>query len=79
MKDLIVIVMTLAFFAVSVGYVALCDRIIGPDDVEGVDGDGGSVDDADIGGDGGDRPSTVPADGPSTAPSDDSPVVEVPA
>ena len=36
MKDLIVIVMTVAFFAITVGYVALCDRIIGPDEV--VDG-----------------------------------------
>lgn len=32
MKDLIVVVMTVAFFAVCVAYVALCDRIIGPDD-----------------------------------------------
>ena len=48
MKDLIVIVMTVAFFAVTVGYVALCDRIIGPDEVD-------DVSDADIGGDADDR------------------------
>ena len=35
MKDLIVIVMTVAFFALAVGYVALCNRIIGPDTFEG--------------------------------------------
>jgi hypothetical protein len=44
MKDLIVIVTTLAFFALCVAYVRWCDRMIGPDDVtasveadEGVD------------------------------------------
>lgn len=34
MKDVVVVVMTLGFFALCIGYVALCDRIIGPDDVE---------------------------------------------
>jgi hypothetical protein len=52
MKDLIVIVMTIAFFALAVGYVALCNRIIGPDEVE-PDTSGGT--DADLGGDAGDR------------------------
>jgi hypothetical protein len=32
MKDVVVILMTLGFFAVCVAYVALCDRIVGPDD-----------------------------------------------
>ena len=31
MGDLIVLAMILAFFAVCIAYVALCDRIIGPD------------------------------------------------
>ncbi len=53
MKDLIVIVMTVAFFALAVGYVALCNRIIGPD--QQVDG---AADD-DTGGDAGDRPALV--------------------
>jgi len=50
MKDLIVIVMTLAFFAIAVGYVGLCNRIIGPDEVDSTD-----ATDADLGGDAGDR------------------------
>jgi hypothetical protein len=55
MKDLIVIVMTLAFFALAVGYVALCNRIIGPDAVDDAGTAEGSVDDGDIGGDTEDR------------------------
>ena len=35
MKDLVVILMTVGFFAVCVAYVALCDRIVGPDDQDG--------------------------------------------
>lgn len=31
MNDLIVLVLTVAFFAIAVAYVGLCDRIIGPD------------------------------------------------
>ena len=31
MADLVFIVIVVAFFAVCVGYVGLCDRIIGPD------------------------------------------------
>lgn len=31
MNDLIVLAMTLAFFAATVAYVGVCDRIIGPD------------------------------------------------
>lgn len=52
MNDVIVILMTLGFFAVCVGYVALCDRIIGhdpepesvldPDVTVGSGGSGGS-------------------------------------
>ena len=53
MKDLIVVIMTVGFFALAVGYVALCNRIIGPDTFEGDTTDTG---DADIGGDAGDRP-----------------------
>jgi len=30
-KDLIVILMTFGFFGLCVAYVALCDRIVGPD------------------------------------------------
>lgn len=33
MKDLIVLAITLGFFALGVAYVALCDRIIGPDEL----------------------------------------------
>jgi len=57
MKDLIVIVMTLTFFALAVGYVALCNRIIGPDAVDDTAGAPGTDSrDGDIGGDAGDRP-----------------------
>jgi hypothetical protein len=52
MKDLIVIAMTVAFFALAVGYVALCNRIIGPDEVEA---EPAGATDADVGGDAGDR------------------------
>jgi hypothetical protein len=31
MADLVFVVITIAFFVVCVGYVRLCDRIIGPD------------------------------------------------
>ena len=31
MKDVVVLVITLAFFALCVAYVRWCDRIIGPD------------------------------------------------
>ena len=31
MNDLIVIALTAVFFTVAVAYVALCDRILGPD------------------------------------------------
>lgn len=31
MNDLIVLVLTAAFFVVAVAYVGLCDRIVGPD------------------------------------------------
>ena len=32
MNDLLVVLMTVGFFAVCIAYVALCDRIVGPDD-----------------------------------------------
>lgn len=38
MRDLLVLAVTLGFFALCVAYVALCDRIIGPDPSPGVDG-----------------------------------------
>jgi hypothetical protein len=31
MNDLIVLLLTAAFFVIAVAYVGLCDRIIGPD------------------------------------------------
>ncbi len=34
MNDILVILMTIGFFALCVAYVALCDRIVGPDDPE---------------------------------------------
>lgn len=45
MKDLVVILMTLGFFALCVGYVALCDRVVGPDsvDVDGAPGESGAA------------------------------------
>lgn len=33
MTDLLVVLVTLAFFAVCAAYVNLCDRVIGPDEV----------------------------------------------
>ena len=33
MTDLLVLAVTLAFFALCAGYISLCDRLIGPDDV----------------------------------------------
>ena len=33
MKDVVVIVTTLAFFVLCVAYIRWCDRMIGPDDV----------------------------------------------
>lgn len=32
MTDLLVVLVTLAFFALCAGYVSLCDRVIGPDE-----------------------------------------------
>jgi hypothetical protein len=32
MNDLLVVLMTVGFFAVCIAYVALCDRIVGPDE-----------------------------------------------
>ncbi len=48
MNDLIVIALTIVFFAIAVSYVALCDRIIGPDPEPMPDG-GGSVETSDDG------------------------------
>jgi hypothetical protein len=33
MRDLLVLAVTFGFFALCIAYVALCDRIIGPDPV----------------------------------------------
>ena len=33
MTDLLVVLVTLTFFALCAGYVQLCDRVIGPDDI----------------------------------------------
>ena len=33
MTDLLVVLVTLALFALCTGYVHLCDRVIGPDDI----------------------------------------------
>jgi hypothetical protein len=33
MGDLVMIATVLAFFGACIGYVALCDRVIGPDEV----------------------------------------------
>ena len=35
MADLLYVVVTVAFFAVTAGFVSLCDRIIGPDSDHG--------------------------------------------
>lgn len=32
MKDVVVVLMTLGFFALCVLYISLCDRIVGPDE-----------------------------------------------
>ena len=34
MRDVVVVVSVIGFFALCVAYVALCDRIVGPDDLE---------------------------------------------
>ncbi len=34
MRDVLVVAMTVGFFALCVAYVTLCDRIIGPDEVD---------------------------------------------
>ncbi|MEP6658629.1 MAG: hypothetical protein ABJD24_01795 [Acidimicrobiales bacterium] len=39
MRDVIILVGTIAFFALCVGYVGLCDRIIGPDPVDADESD----------------------------------------
>ena len=44
MADLVMIVVTMVFFAGCVGYVSLCDRIIGPDEaLDDTLGDDGSA------------------------------------
>jgi hypothetical protein len=49
MGDLVMIATVLGFFGACIGYVALCDRVIGPDAVIDGDGDGDpSVRDADL-------------------------------
>ena len=46
MNDILVILMTIGFFALCVAYVALCDRIVGPDDPEGAEAVPGSAPEA---------------------------------
>ena len=48
MKDVVVVASVLAFFALCVAYVALCDRIAGPDGAEPEDAgpDGAEPEDA---------------------------------
>ena len=41
MVDLLFVVVTIAFFVVCVGYVHVCDRIIGPDPRSSSDESGG--------------------------------------
>jgi hypothetical protein len=43
LADIVFVLIVLAFFALAAGYVALCDRIIGPD--PDVDGDASVTDD----------------------------------
>ena len=38
MRDLLVLAVTFGFFALCVAYVALCDRIVGPDPARSADG-----------------------------------------
>lgn len=45
MNDLLVVLMTLGFFAICVAYVGLCDRIVGADEPNARDaGDGDASD-----------------------------------
>lgn len=46
MNDLIVLVLTAAFFVVAVAYVGMCDRILGPDPESVTDDDAPGVIDA---------------------------------
>lgn len=34
MRDVLVLLMTLGFFGLCLGYIGLCDRIVGPDEAE---------------------------------------------
>ena len=47
MNDLIVLILTVAFFAIAVAYVGLCDRIIGPDP-EPSDGEAADVPEVEV-------------------------------
>lgn len=44
MADVIFLLITVAFFALCVGFVRVCDRIIGPDDEQGPLTDVGEAD-----------------------------------
>ena len=48
MKDVVVVLMTVGFFAFCVAYVALCDRIVGPDDQDGEPEPSGSAGGVDL-------------------------------
>jgi hypothetical protein len=44
MRDVVVILLTLGFFALCIAYVALCDRVVGADDPDtGPEPDGETV------------------------------------
>ena len=45
MADLLFLLITVAFFAIAVGFVRVCDRVIGPDDEAGPLTEGGLADD----------------------------------
>jgi len=47
-NDLWMVAATLGFFALCVAYVKLCDRIIGPDDVESADLESADVASTDV-------------------------------
>ena len=49
MADLLFLFITVAFFAIAVGFVRICDKVIGPDSEFGELTDGGEPDDEDVG------------------------------
>ena len=43
MRDVIYLLITVAFFAICVGLIKACDQVIGPDELDGLDDTDGSV------------------------------------